>query len=92
MEITIKLREGKNIKPQTELPALARQQKLEGKTDIAEFMVNRGTKIVSEVLDTAREMEHLTNDLKRARKSRVHRRLFWPVVSMHRRSIRKEWN
>ena len=61
----------KNIKSRTELLALARQQKLEGKTDIAEFIVNRGAKVVSEVLDTAWEMEHSTDDLERARKSRV---------------------
>ena len=59
----------KGIKSRTELLALARQQKLEGKTDIAEFIVNRGAKVVSEVLDTAWEMENLTDDLKRARKS-----------------------
>ena len=61
----------KNIKSRTELLALARQQKPEGKTDIAEFIVNRGAKVVSEVLDTAWEMEHSTDDLERARKSRV---------------------
>ena len=59
----------KSIKSRTELLALARQQKLEGKTDIAEFIVNRGVKVVSEVLDTAWEMENLTDDLKRERKS-----------------------
>ena len=59
----------KNIKSWTELLALARQQKLEGKTDIAEFIVNQGPKVVSEVLDTMWEMEHSTNDLQRARKS-----------------------
>ena len=61
----------KNIKSRTELLAFARQQKLEGKTDIAEFIVNRGAKVVSEVLDTAWEMENSTDDLKRARTSRV---------------------
>ena len=54
-----------------QLLALARQQKLKGKTDIAEFIVSRGAKVVSEVLDTAWEMENSTNDLERARKSRV---------------------
>ena len=61
----------KNIKSRTELLAFARQQKLEGKTDIAEFIVSRGTKVVSEVLDTAWEMQNSTADLERARKSRV---------------------
>ena len=59
----------KNIKSRTELLALARQQKLEGKTDITEFIVNRGTKVVSEVLDTAWEMQNSTADLERARKA-----------------------
>ena len=91
----------KNIKSRTELLALARQQKLEGKTDIAEFIVNRGAKVVSEVLDTAWEMENSIDDLERARKSRV--QLLHearqgecikgaPVVSMRKRSIRKKWN
>ena len=61
----------KNIKSRSELLALARQQKLKGKTDIAEFIVNNGTKVVSEVLDTAWEMQNSTADLERARKSRV---------------------
>lgn len=47
----------KNIKSRTEVLALGRQQKLEGKTDITEFIKNRGTTFVSEVLDTAWEME-----------------------------------
>lgn len=46
----------KNIKTRIELLALAREQKLEGKTDIAEFIVNRGSAVVAEVLETAWEM------------------------------------
>ena len=61
----------KNIKSRTELLALARQQKLQGKSDIAEFIVNRGTKVISEVLDTTWEMQNLTADLERAKKSRA---------------------
>ena len=37
--------------------ALAHMQKNEGKTDMAEFIVNRGSKVVNEVLRTAWEME-----------------------------------
>ena len=61
----------KNMKSRTELLALAKQQKVEGKTDIAEFIVTQGAEVVSEVLDTAWEMEHSTDDLEKAGKSRV---------------------
>ena len=93
----------KSIKSRTELLALARQQKLKGKTDIAEFIVNRGAKVVSEVLDTAWEMENSTDDLKSARKSRV--QLLHQArqgectegccgqwLACAKESIRKEWN
>lgn len=61
----------KKIKSRTELLALARNQKKEGKTDIAEFIVNRGAKVVAEILDTAWEMETSNIDLERARKTRL---------------------
>ena len=61
----------KNIKTRTELLALAREQKLEGKTDIAEFIVNRGSKVVAEVLETAWEMEGAQKTLERQKKSRI---------------------
>ena len=47
----------KNIKTRTELLALVRERKLEGKTDFAEFIMNRGSEVVAEVLETAWEME-----------------------------------
>ena len=59
----------KNIKTRTELLALVREQKLEGKTDIAEFIVNRGSKVVSDVLQMAWEMEGAKETLERQRKS-----------------------
>ena len=59
----------KRIKTRTELPALAREQKLEGKSDIAEFLVNRGWKVVGEVLETGWEMEHAEKTLEQQRKS-----------------------
>ena len=37
--------------------ALAHMQKNEGKTDMAEFIANRGSKVVNKVLRTAWEME-----------------------------------
>ena len=61
----------KNIKTRTELLAPAREQKLEGKTDIAEFIVNRGSKVVAEVLETAWEMEGAKETLERQNKSRI---------------------
>ena len=53
----------KNIKSRTELLALAREQKLEGKTDIAEFIVNRGAKVVADVLATTWELENSKDNL-----------------------------
>ena len=61
----------KNIKSRTELLSLARKQKMEGKTDIAEFIVNRGANVVAEVLETAWELENSEEHLQRTRKSRI---------------------
>ena len=47
---------GKGMKSRTELLAYANKQKAEGKFDIAEFIVNRGPRVVAEVLSTAWEM------------------------------------
>ena len=51
----------KNIKTRIDLLALAHEQKMAGKTDLAEFVVNRGAKIVNDVLTTAWEMENANN-------------------------------
>ena len=40
----------RNIKTRTELMALAEEQRNEGKTDLAEFVVNRGAKRVAEAI------------------------------------------
>ena len=61
----------KRIKTRTELLALACEQKLEGKSDIAEFLVNRGSKVVAEVLETAWKMERAKKTLEWQRKSRL---------------------
>ena len=61
----------KRIKTRTELLALAREQKLEGKADIAEFIINRGSKVVAEILESAWEMEDAQKTLERQRKSRL---------------------
>lgn len=61
----------KQIKSRTELLALASAQKAKGKTDLAEFIVNRGTKVVEEVIATAWEMEEASEVLERSKLSRV---------------------
>ena len=61
----------KNIKSRTELLALAREQKQEGKIDLAEFIVNRGAKVVAEVLETTWEMENSKQQLDRQTKTRI---------------------
>lgn len=43
----------KNIKSRTQLLALANKQKKEGKTDLAEFIVNRGTKWVNDTIQVS---------------------------------------
>lgn len=68
----------KNIKFWIELFVFVREQKFEGKIDIVEFIVNRGIKVVLEVLDIVWEMENLIDDLERVRKSRV--QLFYEVI------------
>ena len=61
----------KRIKTRTELLALAREQKLESKTDIAEFIINRGSKVVAEIFESAWEMEDAQKTLERQRKGRL---------------------
>ena len=61
----------KEIKTRIELLALASAQKAEGKTDLAEFIVNRGSKVVEEVIATAWEMEKASEVLQRRRMTRL---------------------
>ena len=61
----------RNVKTLTELQALAFEQKKEGKTDLAEFLVNRNPKVVADVLQTAWEIENAPKKLARSRKSRM---------------------
>ena len=44
------------MKSYTELSAFPKKQKLEGKTDVAEFVLNRGSKFVADVLHTVWDM------------------------------------
>jgi len=61
----------KGIKTRLQLLVLADEQKKEGKTDVAEFIVNRGSRIVSEVLNTAWEMKQSRETLERRSKTRL---------------------
>ena len=61
----------KGMKSRTELLAYANEQKLTGKSDIAEFIVNRGPRVVSEVLATAWEMTNAQAKLDRSKKTRT---------------------
>ena len=61
----------KKIRTRTELLFFARQQKQEGKTDLAEFIINRGSKVEADVLQIAWEMEHSEETLKKQNKSRM---------------------
>ena len=62
---------GKGIKTRTELLALANGQKQEGKTDLAEFISNRGPKAVAEAISTGWEMAEAKNKLERNKMSRL---------------------
>ena len=59
------------MKSYTELPAFAKEQRLEGKTDVAEFVLNRGSKFVAEILHTAWDMENFQETLQKKYKFRL---------------------
>ena len=61
----------KAIKRRTELLAYANEQNLTGKSDIAGFIVNRGPRVVSEVLATAWGMTNAQAKLDRSKKTRI---------------------
>ena len=48
--------EAKSIKTRTELLALAQEQKAEGKSDLAEFVMNRQPKVIAHVIKTTWDM------------------------------------
>ena len=58
-----------DLKTRTELLAYANQQKLQGKYDMAEFIVNQGPHVAGEVLTTAWEMNMVQEKLDRLKKS-----------------------
>ena len=61
----------RGIKTRVELVVLASQQKREGKTDLAQFIANRGSKAVEEALSIGWEMENAESELARSKLSRV---------------------
>jgi hypothetical protein len=60
-----------NLKTRLQLLAFANAQKKEGKTDLAEFIMNRGKKVVEEMLSTAWEMAGAEAAVERAKLRRV---------------------
>ena len=61
----------KNLRDRTELLAYANMQKRGGKTDLTEFVVNRGTKALNEVISNAWDMHNAEEMLRRRGKSRA---------------------
>ena len=61
----------REIKTRLELVALASQQKREGKSDLAQFIANTGSKAVEEALSIGWEMENAESDLAHSKLSRV---------------------
>ena len=60
-----------NIKNVIELQALAFEQKEEGKTDLAEFLVNRTPRAVADMMQSTWEIEEAKAKLERAKKTRM---------------------
>ena len=63
----------KQIKTRTELLTLTskKHQKAEAKKDLVEFIINRGTKVVEEVIATVWDVENASEVLERSKLSRV---------------------
>ena len=61
----------KGIKTRTELLALANAQKKKGKTDITEFITNRGYKAVDEAITIGWDIEEAPSKLQRSKKTRM---------------------
>ena len=61
----------RKVQNRTELLAFANAQKAEGKTDLAEFVMNRGSRVVEECISTACEMEKASEVLERSKLTRI---------------------
>ena len=67
----VRIVQNKKIQTRLQLIALASKWQEEGKTDLAEFVSNRGPKTVNKAIETAKELNEAQERLKRANKSRV---------------------
>ena len=67
----VRIVQTKQIQSRLELMALAAKWQEEGKIDLAEFVANRGLKIVNEAMETAKELNEAQKRLKRANKTRI---------------------
>jgi hypothetical protein len=63
--------QSKGIKSRLDLMALASKWQEQGKTDLAEFVSNRGPRVVNDALETAHELATAQKRLERMNKSRV---------------------
>ncbi|CAB3986991.1 Hypothetical predicted protein [Paramuricea clavata] len=61
----------KNIKTETELHALAQEQREQGKTDLVEFILNRSPKTLADILSTTWQMKGAREKIARSTKSRM---------------------
>ena len=67
----VQIIQAKKIKNRLELMALASTWQSEGKIDLAEFVANRGPKIVNQAIQTAKELDEAKGKLERAKKTRI---------------------
>ena len=67
----VRIVQTKQIQSRLELMALAAKWQEEGKIDLAEFVANRGPKIVNDAIETAKELNEAQERLKRANKTRI---------------------
>lgn len=69
-QVTQIIRENK-ISTRMQLLAMAASQERTGNTDLAEFIANRGSRVVNEALDLAQELQDAEEKQKRLSKSRI---------------------
>lgn len=67
----VRIIQTKKIQTRLQLMALADKWQEEGKTDLAEFICNRGPRIVNEAIETAKELSGAQERLQRCNKSRI---------------------
>ena len=67
----VQIIQAKKIQNRVELLALASKWQGEGKIDLAEFVANRGPKIVNQAIQTANELSEAQRRLERSKKTRI---------------------